>query len=411
MITLISLHGLCLLCLLLLSAFFSSAEVAYFSLTSLKVRELTRTSPSKAQRVEWILSSPTRLLSTLLIGNTLVNVAISAVTYFLIRTLFIEHTEEIAIASSLFFLIIFGEIGPKRIAVVYPEVLATRYAPLLHFFIYVFGPFRLILEQITQASSHLFLPKGRTLSDDEFSTVVDISGETGILDSEEHHMVKGIIRLENLQARDVMTPRVDVTALDLDDSQKNSTAILAQTYVRHVLLYRKQLDNVIGLLDVRHYFLDPELRIEQAWLPPFYVPEACPLDRLLDQFLREQKRTAIVVDEYGGTAGVITRGDILEEITGDIDDEQAVHELFFEKIGPDQWIMDGQISLEKLRDELEIDVEDKGATRISGWIMAKMERLPRPGDILETPPFKISIRKMRKNRIDLIEMIKLNEKP
>jgi len=403
-------EGLALIVLLGLSAFFSSAEVAFFSLNPLQVRRLKQSNPKLGGQVEWNLSSPTRLLSTILIGNTLVNVAVSAVAFALAEHFFVQG-ELIAIAASLFLLVIFGEIGPKRVAVAHPARMASLYAPALVFATASLAPLRYLLDRITESFAHLFHPRGRVLSEEEFVSVVDESGKEGILDEDERAMVRGIIRLEDLRASDVMTPRVDIIGIDIEDEAAEIDQVVASARVRHILIYRKTLDNVQGFLDVRRYRLDPDYAARKQWTPPPYVPESSPLDKLLSQFLHEQRRVAVVVDEYGGTAGVITRGDILEEITGEIEDELGGHELLFTRSGPDRWLLDGQVNLETISDQLGITFEELGVDRIAGWIAAKLERLPRPGDSVEANNTRFTVRQMRKNRVTVVEARRMRPAP
>jgi len=408
---LIIFQSVLLLVLVVLSAFFSSTEVAYFSLNPLQVRRLKEKSEATARQVEWILSSPTRLLSTVLVGNTMVNVAISSVAYLLAEDLGVPHAETVAVSASLFMLLIFGEIGPKRIAMSWAEPVASFYAPIVTFFIRLLTPLRLFVERTTVAFAHLFLPQGRILSEEEFATVVDVSSEEGVLDEEERLMVRGIIRLERLKASDVMTPRVDIIGIDLNDPGPDLRAAVLKARVRYVLLYRDQLDTVEGFLDVRRFLLDPQHRIQAALVSPMYVPEPCPLDRLLAQFLKEKQRAAVVVDEYGGTAGIVTRGDVIEEVTGDIEDEQGGHELLFESIRADRWLIDGQVSLATIRNTVGIELEEEGVDRIAGWISTRLERMPRPGDSVEGNGFRILVRQMRRNRIALVELIRTAPSP
>lgn len=160
-------------------------------------------------------------------------------------------------------------------------------------------------------------------------------------------------------------------------------------------------------MDVRLFLLDPSHHIQAAWAPPLFVPESAPLDRVLNRFLREQRRAAIVVDEYGGTAGLMTRGDILEEITGDIDDEHADHKHLFETAGADRWILDGQISLEDINQRLHLQLEAEGADRLAGWIATQLGRLPRPGDHLTHQGCRAVVQQMRKHRITLVLLDRL----
>lgn len=390
--------------LILLSAFFSSSEVALFYLDPLEVRRIGETRPARAAQIERIRNRPTHFLSTILIGNTIVNVAVAALIYAMVLRWAPGRGEAIAVAATVSLLLVFGEIGPKRMAMAHPERMAAVYAPLLTFFIGLFKPVRALLDRATRAFDHLIMPTGHDLSEDEYETVVDLSGEEGILDEQERSMLKGIMRLADLQARDVMTPRVDLIGVDLDDAGQDLADAARRAKVRQLPVYRGQMDHVEALLDCRRLLLDPAADVQRALREPLFVPESCPLDRLLRQFLREKRRAAVVVEEYGGTAGLITRGDILEEITGDIDDEQGQHELLLSQIGPHRWIMDGRVSLEQIAETFDLTFEEEGVDRIAGWISARLERIPRPGDVVESGRFRIAVRRMHRHRVALVEM-------
>ncbi len=393
--------------LLGISAFFSSSEVALFSLNPLQIRRLRRSHPTAAERIHQILTPPTRFLSTILIGNTLVNVLISVVGFALAVQLFPEHGEWIAIIAMTLLLLLFGEVVPKRIAFHWPERMSALYAGPLFLTMRTLAPLRVGLEKITERFEPVFKPRGRTLSDDELETVVDLSGEKGILHAGERDMLKSILRLEDLEARDVMTPRVDLIGCDLNDDQTDLERVAQRAKVRQLVLYRDRIDQVEGFLDVRRFLLDKAHRAQPAWTPPIYVPESCPLDRLLTRFLRERQRAAIVVDEYGGTAGIVTRGDILEEITGDIDDEHADHKLLFDPAGPDRWLLDGQISLEEINQKLDLHLEAEGVERLAGWLAAHLERLPRPGDVVTHQQCRAAVQQMRKHRVTQVLLERL----
>lgn len=402
----IGLQLLALFLLLILSGFFSSSEIAYFSLDSLQIRRIQAEHPRAGERVGWILSRRTRLLSTILIGNTFVNVAIPALIFSTCATIFGEVGGVISIPVSLLLLLVFGEIGPKRFAVAFPGEMARLFSRPMTFSIWIFSPFRVLLNTATKRIEHLFHPRGRNLSDEEFESVVEISGEEGVLEFEEQAMLKGIIRMEDLSAGDVMTPRVDIIGFDLTEEDTTLLETAQQTRVRKILLYRDTIDQIEGLLDVRRFLIDPEHDIDKASFKPIFVPEACPLDKLLAVMLKNKRRTAVVVDEYGGTAGVVTRGDILEEIVGEVDDERGAHELLFQQISENRWMCDGRVNLESLSDQLNVEFEEEGVDRISGWITAQIERMPHPGDQVNLPPYTFTVRQMRKNSISLLEIIR-----
>ncbi|MFT5124872.1 MAG: putative hemolysin [Kiritimatiellia bacterium] len=394
-----------LVALLVLSAFFSSSETAFFYLDPIELHRLSQQHPQRAKQIRDIRETPTRLLSTILIGNTFVNIAVPVISLSIAGRVLDEGAEPAAILGSLMLLVIFGEIGPKRLAVAHAERLALLYAMPLNMIIRVFGPLRMIVEALTSKLAHRFEPRGRHLSYDEYQSLLEMSSEDGVLDEEERFMVKGIIRLEDLHASDVMTPRVDMITVDLDDPDLNLEERVINCGVRQLPLYRGRLNNTIGFLDVRAWLLDPERNIKAATTKVEYVPEAAPLHRLLAKFISEKRRAAIVVDEYGGTAGIITRGDILEEIVGDIDDEQGRHALHFEEVDADTWILDGRVPIETIEDRTGIDLDESGfEDRIAGFISAKLERLPRLGDVVENDVYYLKVQGMRRNRITLVEL-------
>lgn len=396
--------GWVLLGLLLGSAFFSSAEVALFSLSPLQLRRLRQEHPRLAETVQTILHPPTRFLSTILIGNTFINVLWAIIGYAWLERYWPHQPEWRYVAILTLGLLLFGEVLPKRCAFLWPAKLARGYAWPLMWTMRGLAPLRHVLESVTQPLAKAFEAQGKALSDEEFQTVVELSTESGVLEPGEDAMLKSVLRLDDLQARDVMTPRVDLVGYDLNANPEKLAHAAREARMRQLVLYRGDLDRVEGLLDIRTYLLDPEHRLQAARLPLCFVPECAPLDRLLRQFIAGKKRAAVVVDEYGGTAGLITRGDILEEITGDLDDEHADHRLLFESAGAQRWILDGQVSLEEINARLDAELDAEGVDRLAGWIAAQLERLPRPGDTAEGQGFRATVQQMRRHRVTLVQL-------
>ncbi len=409
MSTVILVQSASLIFLLCLSALFSSSEIAFFSMDPLRIRRLGEWDTASADRIKHMLSEPTHLLSTILIANTVINVVVSVVGFAMAENLFPGRGEGVAIVGMTLLLLIFGEIGPKRIAMYWPEKLCKLYAPFMLATMKSLTPVRHVLENITETFDHVFRPRGRTLSEDEFESVVEMSEEKGVLQENERAMVKSVIRLEDLQAQDVMTPRVDIIGIDLENPSEDPVSIARRSPIRQLVLYRNQLDHIDGLLDTRGFLLDPEHNLQNARIQPYFVPETCSLDKLLAQFLRGHRRAAVVVDEYGGTAGIVTRGDILEEITGDIDDEHASHAPLFESMGPNRWMVDGAVSLEEINNRLDLDLNAEGVDRLSGWIVAHMGRLPHVGENISAQGCRAIVQHMRRHRITLVLLEKLNE--
>lgn len=398
--------------LMLCSAFFSSSETVFFSLSPLDLRRLAERRASLAQQIHQIMSAPTRFLSTVLVGNTIVNVALAAVGYALVNRLLTHNAARVSIPLVTILLIIFGEAGPKRVGFLIPHQLAIIYAPIMSLLIRALAPIRAVVEGITRSMEPLFVPKGRTLSEEELETVLDVSEEQGIINEDELAMIKAIIHLEDLQAGDVMTPRVDIIGLDLANPDNALFLKTAREARRNfLLLYREHLDYVEGFLDVRKFLLDPAHSIAGATLPPFFVPQNSPLNRLLTQFQKERRRIAVVVDEYGGTAGVITRGDILEEITGDIYNELSKPRPVFQSAGPHRWIVDPEMSLEELNRRLLLNLRADNANRLSGWITEKLGRVPISNDVVEAEGCRVTVLQTIRQRVTLVMIEKTGGGP
>lgn len=400
------------LSLLVASAFFSSAETIFFSLNPLQVRRLAQRDPRRGKLVHDLLAFPTRTLSTVLIGNTIVNVAIAALGYDLARRFVPAGFEEaIAIPVVTILLVIFGEAGPKRVGLKLAERLAPFYAPVLNAVAYVLSPLRNVLEMLTHKFEVLFRPRGRGLSEEEFKTVLEIGNEEGILNADELAMIKAIIQLEDMKVSDVMTPRVDIIGINLNDDPSEYVSVARRARRNYLLLYRGELENVEGFLNVRRFLLDPDHRIDRAKEEPYFVPETMPLNRLLLQFQNEHRRIAVVVDEYGAIAGLITRGDILEEITGEIYQELNRPRPLFQPAGPNRWLMDANFSLEELNRKLGLRLEAEGVDRLAGWIAHHLGHLPEKDDVVVAQGVRVTVLQTMRLRVTLAMLEKLEPSP
>jgi len=390
------------------SAFFSSAETAYFSVDPIQLRRIGEQHPATGDRLRAMLASPTRLLSTILIGNTLINVALSNVGYVIARHWIPDYSELVAIPAITLLLIFFGELGPKNLGLYYTAALVRLYGPTLRFCDRLLTPLRFLLELASRRLTPLFRPAGKTLSEEEFETVLDISREEGILNADELAMIKAIVDLEDLHASDIMTPRVDFIGIDLDDPDEDPVAIARKSRRNFLILYQDQFDEIAGFLDVRKFLLDPSHEIAAATLPPVFVPESVPLNRLLTRFQKDKIRLAIVVDEYGGVAGVVTRGDILEEITGDIYNELSKPRPIFQSAGPYAWLVDANISLEEINRKLRLDLQAETSDRLAGWITENLGKVPEQDDVVQTQDVRVRVMQTIRLRVTLAHIEKLD---
>lgn len=388
-----------LVVLLGMSAFFSSAETAFFSLNPIQIHGIRRRKPKAARRIEQYLAAPTHVLSTILIGNTLVNITAANLGFLIANTLVPGHGESISVPVMTVLLLMFGEVAPKRLAVRRPDQLAVLYIPLVDFAVRVCAPARLLLEWITHSFEKHYQRRATSMTEDEFRTAVGVSQEEGILNTDERAMVDGIIRLENVRAADIMTPRVDLVGIDIDAPAAESLAVARQARLRYLPVYLGSFDRIEGFLDVFKFLLDPAHDLRAAMLHHFYVPDTAPLDSLLTMFQRENLRLAIVVDEYGGTAGLVTRGDILEEIVQDIQSEYGRGGLRIEEQGRNRWVVDGTVSLEDVNYQLGLKLEAEAADRVAGWVSEQTGRLPKTGEVVEAQGCRVTVLEVKKHRI------------
>ncbi len=397
--TLIIVQFSSLFLLLFCSAFFSGAETALFALNPIQIRRIGKSNPKAGRRIERMLKKPMPLLSSILIGNTLVNIAAASVGYVLARHFFPVRPEAVAIPVMTLLLLIFGEVAPKRLSMAHSETISARYSAVLAGLIVAMTPLRFLLEHAASLFQKNLRAADRRLTEEEILTVVEVGEEEGVLDEDERTMVDGIIGLEDIEARDVMTPRVDLVGIDLDDTPDIWAHTARKSRFHYLPVYRGTLDHVEGFLNVTRYLLATSKNLNASTIPAFFVPETAPLDTLLRQFQKEGRRVAIVADEYGGTAGLITRGDILEEIVPDVDSEFGDEKPEILKIGDNQWQVDGKTSLEDINYELDMNLEDEGADRIAGWVAAQAEHIPRTGETVEAQGCRAKVQRVRKQRV------------
>jgi len=388
------------------SAFLSSAETALFSLSPMQIHRLRRYHPKKAKQIEQLLASPAEILSSLLIGNTLVNVIAADLGYVIAEHFTARHAEAVAIPVMTLVLILFGDVTPKRLAVRRPDLLAVHYVSILNGVIWLCAPARRLLNTITSAFEKHLKPHQTALTEKELLTAVDVGHEEGVLNKEERMMMDGIIRLETLQARDVMTPRVDVIGLDLNGDPARYRDICRRVRFKYLPAYRGDMDHVEGFLDTAKFLLSTSQDLKACLYPHFYVPDTAPLDGLLNTFQQQQRRVAIVIDEYGGTAGLISRGDILDEIAEFVGSLPGEKRLEIEPSGPNRWTVIGATSIEEVNYELGLRLQSQGADRIAGWVTAYAKRIPKTGDAIEAEGCKVTVLQMRKHRVTVVQIEK-----
>ncbi len=383
-----------LVVLFLLSAFFSGAETILFSLSDAQRARIRARSARADARIEKCVGDSAMLLSTLIVGNTLVNFAIATLGFHLFVAAFPTWGGFLAVPVMTTFLLLFGEITPKRLALRYAERLAPTCARLLLFWRLLLTPFNVAFRFTSRAFGPALTRERRALSDAELVSVLEAAAEHGEFATEDAEMIEGVLRLSELHANDEMTPRVDIVGYDSDLPEDARRAALAAARYKCLPVYKRTPDAIEGLIDVKTG------QIEDA----LFVPEQVTLDDLLVTFRKSKKPMAIVLDEYGGTAGLITPNDIMEIILGPRVFERAEDEPAIVKTGRATWVIDGRASLDEINLDLGLELEAEDADRLAGWVAYHAERIPHVGQEIEAQGCRATVLKRRKRRVTSVKL-------
>lgn len=384
---------LALAVLVVLSAFFSSAETVLFSLTGSQRARIRARSPKADARIARCLADKAVLFSTLLVGNTFVNFAIATIGYRLFAG-WIPGGGWLAVPAMTVFLLVFGEITPKRLALKFTEEIAPAYARLLWFWRSILFPFNAALRASSRAFAPALARERRALSDAELVSVMESAAERGEVSERDAEMVEGVLRLSELCANDEMIPRVDIEGYDTDRPEAERAAALKSARHRHLPVYRRTPDAIEGVI------ARDTGEIEDA----LFVPETVTLDDLLVTFAKSRKPLAVVLDEYGGTAGIITPDDILEVIFGPGVFARPDQEPQIVKKGPNVWEIDARASLDEVNRELGLELEAEDADRLSGWVQFHAERLPHVGQEIEADGCRATVIRRRRRRVEAVRL-------
>jgi len=390
--------------LALLSAVISAAETAIFALPEDRRQQLRKRHPRATKRLEKLLDRPGHTLHALLLADTLVNLPLIFVSLIFARRMaFTNGLPDWAVAAAVFFVVILlGELLPKFLAVTLPVGISLATSGLARALVKLFGQPAESINRGIERISALFRrgkPKIAThLNEAEFFTLVELSAQEGTLRPVESRMIREIIKLGREPASHCMTPRVDSFALPDDLSDEEVAATLRTKSYRHSPVYGETPDDVLGILDVTEYLLRPGPNYLEQLQPPAFVPETMNALELLRNFLNRKQALAILLDEYGGIAGVVTLSDILEELLGE-EGASAQSELYIERIHADRLLASGNARLDDLGEFLGVDFSEETADTLGGLIVERLGQLPKPGAAVEIGEWQITVRRATRKRI------------
>lgn len=401
-----------LLILLGLSAFFSSAETALTTVNRMRIRGLADEGNKRAKTVMNITDNSSKMLSAILIGNNIVNLSAASLTTSLAYRL---GGSMIAMASALLtvLIILFGEITPKTMATLHAEKMSLAYAPVIHLYMKIMTPVIILINGLS--SGILFIlrvdPNARTdtMTESELRTIVDVSHEDGVIESDEKEMIYNVFDLGDARAKDVMVPRVHVTFADVNSTYEELIEIFREDKFTRLPIFEETTDNVIGTINMKDLLLydnTGEFHIRDIMREAYFTYEYKSISELLVEMREASFNIAIVLDEYGETAGLITLEDILEEIVGEIHDEYDENEEdFVQKINEREYIVEGSMNLDDLNDRLDLNLTSDEYDSLGGFIIERLDRLPEVGDHITTETgIRLIVEKLDKNRIESVHV-------
>ena len=394
---------------LMLSAYFSATETAFSSANTTRLRTLAEKGSSNAALALKLLEQYDRLLSTILIGNNIVNIATASIG----TVLFVKHYGDAGATISTVVVtvvvLIFGEISPKSIAKDCAEKCAMLSAPILQVLIWVLMPLNLLFSLWKKLLAKVFRLNGDSkMSQEELLMLVDEVQQDGSIDRDEGELLKNAIGFSEQEAQDILIHRVDLAALPVTASKEEVAALFTQTKYSRLLIYQDSIDQILGTVHQKDFYVGcgvTDQPLSAIISPPVFALENEPIRLLLKKLQQAKTHVAVVVDEYGGTCGIVTMEDILEELVGEIWDEHDEEEVFLRKIAPDTYTVDAGMDFDDFAEFFRLKT-DSEMVSVSGWVMEQFGRVPAAGDSFTFDDRSIQVTRVENHRIEEIQVTK-----
>ena len=409
-----------LIILLALSAFFSSNETALMAVNKIRLRTLADDGNKRAAKVLDIVENHTsKMLSAILIGNNLVNITASSLATSLAYS-FGGYMVSIATAALTVAILIFGEITPKNYATLNAEKITLRYIPVLSFFMTIMTPFIFIINLFSRIFMKLLRVDpdavNKAMTEEELRTIVDVSHEDGVIESDEKKMIYNVFDLGDADAKDIMVPRVNVTFADVNSTYEELIDIFREDRFTRLPVYEDTQDNIVGIINMKDLLLyDPDERFDiRSFLrKPHFTYEYKDISELLVEMRESTFNIAIVLDEYGEMTGLITLEDILEEIVGEIHDEYDENENeLIKKLSDREYVIEGSMSLDDVNDHLGTHLGSEDYDSLGGLVIEHLDRLPVAGDqVITSDGIRLVVDKLDKNRIENVRVFLPEKQP
>ena len=388
-----------LLVLVLFSAYFSATETAFSSLNRIKLKNMAKSGNKRAKNTLALYDKYDKLLSTILIGNNIVNILSTSIATALFVFYFPNKGVAYSTITMTLVVLTFGEILPKSIAKEIPESFAMFSYPLIRLLLTVLTPVNFLFSLLKRSVAHTFnIHSDKKITDSELLTMVEEAKSDGAIDEDEGHLLKSAIEFYDLEVSDILTPRVDVVSVDIEASRDEIRETFKNSGYSRLPVYRDTVDNIVGIINEKDFFYNET--VENILLPAVRVMESMKISRLVTLLREKKQHLAVVTDEYGGTVGVVSLEDALEELVGEIWDEHDSVKWDFIKISDYRYRINGNANVDKMFELFGITPKTEfDSTSVTGWITEILGHIPKRGERFSAEGIFITVLRTKQNRV------------
>ena len=391
-----------LLCIIM-SAYFSATETAFSSLNRIRIKNMADKGNKRAALVLKLSEDYDRLLSTILIGNNIVNIACASLsTLLFVRLLGEDAGASVSTAVTTVIVLVFGEVSPKSIAKESPEKFSMFSAPILNFMAVLLTPLNFLFKQWKKVLSRFFHSSAsQGITEEELITIVEEARQDGGIDEQEGDLLRNALEFNELKAADILTPRIDVVGVNVCAGAEEIASVFTETGYSRLPVYQGSIDNIVGILYHKYFYnkiYGTGKGIKDVIRPALFITRHKKISQLLQELQASNHHIAVVIDEFGGTVGIVTLEDILEELVGEIWDEHDEIIRSVEKLSDDEFLVLGNANVDKLLELLGYDEETEAVT-VNGWIMNELQKLPEKGDSFRFHEWQVTVMEMEDRRV------------
>lgn len=396
---------------IMFSAYFSATETAFSSANKTRFKALAEKGNKRAALAYRLSEEYDKLISTILIGNNLVNITVASVGTLLFVVDLLPNNNQAATISTIvvtIIVLIFGEITPKSVAKDFPEKFAMFSAPMINFLIKLLLPVNFLFSVWKKLVSRIFKSDDdNKMSQEELLLLLDEVEQEGTIDETESELIHNAVEFGDIDVQSILTHRVDLEGIDITDSKEEVAEKFTSTRYSRLLVYEETIDKIVGILHLKDFYQDTGISpksVKNLMTPPVFIHQTEKVDDLLRTLQSSKSHIAVVLDEYGGTLGIVTMEDILEELVGEIWDEHDEVEEDFKEIAENSYIVDCSVSLEDFFDRFDIDEGDFDSVSLGGWVMEQFDGIPDKGDSFEYENLTIIVAKTDNHRIEKVRV-------